>query len=157
MVFLLRRLELELIQMQWGVLFLVRGENQDSRGKTSQTRACLSKVPTTFRAQKSQLSNFNLLVLKSWCFNMLTNVRKTKRIVKVDSLEPWRCEEIKRINCDTRKVSWILRNRPPSREPLSSTHIGRQGQNRTHATLVEGERSRRWINASRLFKSNWHV
>ena len=105
-----------------GFLFLVRGENQDSRGKTSQTRACLSKVPTTFRAQKSQLSNFNLLVLKSWCLKMLKNVRKTKRTAKVDGLEPWQCEEIKGINCGTRKVSWILRNRPQSREPLSSTH-----------------------------------
>ena len=48
-----------------GFLLLVREESQDSRGKTSHTRGLSLESPENFSGPKSQLPNFNLLVLKS--------------------------------------------------------------------------------------------
>ena len=53
--------------------------------------------PENFSGPKSQLSNFNLFVLKSWSFKHVFNVRKTKRVAKFDGLEPRCCEDIKGI------------------------------------------------------------
>jgi len=43
--------------------------------------------PGNFSGPKSQLSNCNALVLKSWFFKYVFNVRKIKSIVKFDGLE----------------------------------------------------------------------
>ena len=43
--------------------------------------------PENFSGPKSQLSNCNALVLKSWFFKYVFNVRKIKSILKFDGLE----------------------------------------------------------------------
>ena len=53
------------------------------------------KSPENFLGLKSQLSNCNLLILKSWSFNMfLVRKKKNQEDCKVDALEPLRCEAI---------------------------------------------------------------
>ena len=52
------------------MVFVNGKQPRDSRERSSQTRGLFLESPANFTGPKSQLSNFNLLVLKSGSFDM---------------------------------------------------------------------------------------